>query len=281
MENTTEKPENQEGAAELHLLIHPLGTKTIPEFNMIPALREVGSLLTLARRGENLAPCSPRVLIKSAVVLLAACWEAYVEDMLSQGFDFLIHNVSSGKRLPKRLRQLVAKAIAKDKNELKVWDLADAGWRKELAAHASEMLERYVGRFNTPKAQNIQDIFHDVLGLADVTKTWGDFEDYTRNEARKQLDDFISVRGAIAHGDPDADEISAGDLGRFILLVVNLSIKTSSAVRKHVQEVTGKDMVEKYAGQKATFYTDPDTGREYTLVLEVEEGCQQEPENDK
>ena len=87
MGDTTEKSEDQEGAAELRLLIHPLGTKTIPEFNMIPALREVGSLLTLARRGQDLAPCSPRVLIRSAVVLLAACWEAYVEDMLTQGTE--------------------------------------------------------------------------------------------------------------------------------------------------------------------------------------------------
>jgi hypothetical protein len=266
------KPDNPEDAAEVSLLVHPLGTRTIPEFNMIPALREVGSLLSLAQCGENLGPCSPRVLIRSAVVLLAACWEAYVEDILTQGFDFLIHQVPSANRLPKRLRQLVAKAVAKDKNELKMWDLADAGWKDELAAHAAQMLKLYVGRFNTPKAQNIQDIFRDVLGMSDVTLNWGGFDDYTRDEARQRLDEFVSARGAIAHGDPDATEVSAGILGRFILLVVNLSIITSTAVRKHIQEVTDKDMVERYAGQKAIFYKDPDTGREYTLVFEIEEG---------
>lgn len=123
------------------------------------------------------------------------------------------------------------------------------------------MLERYVGRFNTPKAQNIQYIFRDVLGMADVTQNWGEFHDYTRDEARERLDEFISARGAIAHGDPDAAEITAEDLSQFILLVVELSIMTSTAVRKHVQAVTGKDMVEKYAGQKVTFYKDLDTGR--------------------
>ena len=137
------------------------------------------------------------------------------------------------------------------------------------------MLKRHVGRFNTPKAQSTQDIFHDVLGMSDVTQDWDEFDEYTRDQARQQLDEFIIARGAIAHGDSDAEDLSTADLSRFILLVVNLSIMTSKAVRKHVLETTGKNMVEKYAGQKVIFFTDPDTGREYPLVLEIEDENQE------
>jgi len=54
-------------------------------------------------------------------------------------------------------------------------------------------------------------------------------------------------------------------------LVMNLAIMTGDAVRKHVQQVTGKDMEEQYAGQRVTFCEDIDTGREHTLVFEIEE----------
>lgn len=274
-------PDEQSEATEARLIVHPIGTRTIPEFNMVPALREVGSLLELARRGAGLGTCSSRTIIRSAVVLLAACWEAYVEDLLTQAFDFLVANAPSGKHLPKRLRQLVAKAIADNKNELKMWDLAGSGWKNKLEAHAAEIIARHVGRFNTPKAQNTQDVFHNVLGIVDVTQEWGELGEHTREEAREQLNEFITARGAIAHGDPDAEEISDKELLRFINLVMNLAIMTGNVVRKHVQEITGKDMAEKYAGQRVIFYKDVETGRAHTVVLEIEEDSSQEPDRDK
>ena len=137
------------------------------------------------------------------------------------------------------------------------------------------MLVRHVGRFNTPKAQNVQNLFRDVLGMPNVTEQWGNFGEYTVDEARTRLDDLMTARGAIAHGDPDAQELSHQDVKGFVLLVVNLMIMTSSAARAHVKETTGKDMAERYAGQKVMFFKDTESGREFSLVLEVEQDNQQ------
>ena len=43
------------------------------------------------------------VLNKSAVVLITACWEAFVEDVATLGFDFLLSETDSHDNIPKKV----------------------------------------------------------------------------------------------------------------------------------------------------------------------------------
>lgn len=246
--------------------------KTLPEFNMIPAMREASSLLQLAERGMDLGTCcSPRVLVRSAVVLLAASWEAYVEDAVTQAVEFLCANAPSPACLPTKLKQVVAKALRENKNELAVWELAGSGWQEMLQRHTAELLDRYVCRFNTPKSERTRELFRDVLGLPDVTTLWGGLSGTTASEACGQLDKFLTMRGAIAHGASDAPEVSLEDAKQLHRLIIELVVQTSSAVKKHLKGITGRDIAERYAGQKVTFLRDPETGKEVPLVLDSRE----------
>src|SRR5438045_2500889 len=69
------------------------------------------------------------ILNKSAVVLLTACWEAFVEDTASGGFEFVLQETADPSGLAKGIKQRVAKLLKDDKHELRIWELAEKGWR--------------------------------------------------------------------------------------------------------------------------------------------------------
>src|SRR5438067_4776739 len=64
------------------------------------------------------------ILNKSAIVLVTACWEAFLEDCVSEAFAFMLAEVPDHSHLPKGLLKATAKLLKDDPNEIKVWDLA-------------------------------------------------------------------------------------------------------------------------------------------------------------
>lgn len=266
------KKQRDEEYAKVTLHMHPLGTKTIPIFNMVPSLKEVSSLLQLSKKGKNLEPCNSNIINKSAIVLLCACWEAYIEDTVLQSFDFLMENILSPTYLPKHLKQIIARSLRQDKNELKIWDMADDGWRNLLAKHKDVMLTKYLGHFNTPKPQNIDQLFLDVLGMSSITKKWKEIEGYSSDHVCELLNRFISIRGAIAHGANDIPCVSYEEIMDYLQLIVNLMVRTGSAVREYIKVTTGKDVAEKYKGTRVMFIKDSETNLEFPLIIKIEDG---------
>ena len=74
------------------------------------------------------------VLNKSGIVLLVACWEAFVEDLAVTSLEFMVNESADHRKLPRDLLELVG-----NKNQgLKAWSLAGNGWSMRL--FASEVL---------------------------------------------------------------------------------------------------------------------------------------------
>jgi hypothetical protein len=69
------------------------------------------------------------VLNKSAIVLICAFWEAYIEDVVAEGLAAIVTNAPDPGSLPEKLRKIVAKSIKTDVNELSPWALAGDGWK--------------------------------------------------------------------------------------------------------------------------------------------------------
>ena len=104
------------------------------------------------------------VLNKSAIVLITAIWEAYCEDLAKEALEHIVKNAPDSTALPKELKKRIAKELKEDKNEVMVWTLADPGWRIVLTKRLSNLAEERNRKLNTPKAQNIIDLFR--VGLA-------------------------------------------------------------------------------------------------------------------
>nr|QLG05154.1 hypothetical protein [Pseudomonas aeruginosa] len=86
------------------------------------------------------------------LIFVTACWESYIEDLAVEAFDFLLAHAPTAAAIPNKVKSLAIKDIKNDPNPLKLWDLADTGWQAILLAHKTEVHEKWLGKFNTPKS---------------------------------------------------------------------------------------------------------------------------------
>ena len=112
------------------------------------------------------------VLNKSAIVLITAFWEAYCEDLAEEALTHLIEKVPDATKLPKDLKKRIAAEIKKDQHELAVRDLADKGWQVRARTRLASLMAERKRSFNNPKSFYVDELFHDVIGLHNVSNEW-------------------------------------------------------------------------------------------------------------
>ena len=91
-----------------------------------------------------------QILHKSAIVLLVACWEAYVEDQATATLEHMISVAKDHKLCPKE----VLERVASNHSGLKAWDLAGSGWKRALHGNLKHVLAKTTGTLNTPKTKD-------------------------------------------------------------------------------------------------------------------------------
>lgn len=143
------------------------------------------------RRAGNL-----QSLNKAAVVLLCAAWESYIESILRECAERSIAAAGAPEEMIKPLSKLVGDHIRGHKNESAWVSAAGDGWRSLTRS----VIANRVGAFNTPKKGPISEIFSSTLGVKEIDRNW-EWHKCPRPMAANRLDDFVKLRGGIAHGD--------------------------------------------------------------------------------
>ncbi len=179
------------------------------------------------------------VLNKSAMVLITSYWEAFCEDLAEEALEHILTNSSSSDDLPLDIKKIISKELKKDQNELSVWEVADNKWKQFLSARLTKLKEERNRKLNTPKTSNIDDLFEKTLGLKNISSNWRWSRKLTINGAREKLDKFIELRGEIAHRGQPADSVKKAQVTDYREFIEKLASKTSSAVNKHVNDITG------------------------------------------
>lgn len=175
------------------------------------------------------------VLNKSAIVLLNACWEAFVEDCAKAAFEFMLKYTSDPKQLPKVVIKNVAVSLRASKNEIKVWDLAQDGWRDTLETYLLQMLHQH----STPNADNVDRLFDALLGAPAISDNWF-WQKMSVAQAKKRLDEYIKLRGAIAHRVSASKSVQKKDVTAYLDFINRLARHTANAIREHVNMLTTK-----------------------------------------
>lgn len=178
------------------------------------------------------------VLNKSAIVLITAIWEAFCEDLASEAVKLLVNQAKKAQFLPKYLKQKIANELKNDRNDLAIWRLADDGWRTEIATRLERLQAERNRRLNTPKSDEIDKLFREAIGLDKITNSWKLKTD-SANEARKKLDQYIELRGAIAHRGAAVKPCRSNDVRDYLMHVRRLAGATLEEVRRFLTEVTG------------------------------------------
>ena len=197
--------------------------------------QDIERLLELHQEKGGTSPGRRRgleVLNKSAIVLITSYWGAYCEDIATEGLEHIAQHGSSPDQLRKEIKQIIAKELKADPNVLSVWSLCGEGWKKILKTRLDNLRDQRNRKLNTPRTQNIDDLFLQALVLSSISSSWKWSKKMTIDRARNKLDKYVTLRGEIAHRG-----IAANGIKRLVS-------KTGGAVNSHVKKVTGKPLWE-------------------------------------
>ena len=101
------------------------------------------------------------------------------------------------------------------------------------------MQEERDRKLNTPKTANIDELFLNSLGIAKISSVWK-WQKMSVTSARKQLDDFVTLRGAVAHRGKSGETIKKKQADDYFAFVKKLAGKTGGRVGSHVKKITGE-----------------------------------------
>lgn len=196
--------------------------------------------LTLLKIHEKAAGSGPgrkvgvEVLNKSAIILVVASWEAYVEDTASSALSFMIEAGGRHNVFPNNVLERVA-----NKNQgLNSWKLAGDGWRQALRDNFSEVLSTTTGKLNTPKPAQVDDLFLKTIGLSQMSKNWY-WKGRSNTKCIAALEQLIELRGSIAHRVQHANKVWKKDVREAAELIGRLGEKTNNATHAHVVSLVG------------------------------------------
>jgi hypothetical protein len=179
------------------------------------------------------------VLNRAAIVFVTASWEAYVEDVATEAFDLLLANAPSADKIPAKVRTLASKELVDAPDKRRVWELADGGWRTVLQKHPDAAIAQWVQSLNTPRAEQVDQLFESLIGLTALHTRWS-WQGMNANDAKGKLDRYITIRGQIAHRVSHDESVYKNWGTDYLAHVERLVEKTDEAVASFVLDTVGK-----------------------------------------
>jgi hypothetical protein len=207
--------------------------------------RDIERLLEIHQGAGGTSPgrrYSLEVLNKSAIILITSFWEAYCEDIAAEGLEHIVKHSTSADSLSKKIKQIISKELKADSNELSIWSLCGEGWKQILQSRLERMREQRNRNLNTPKFENIDNLFLNALGIACISSSWKWAKKMTVTRAREKLDMYVALRGEIAHRGTALKPVTKPQVEDYFNFVKQLASKTGGAVNSHVMKITGKPL---------------------------------------
>lgn len=126
--------------------------------------------------------------------MLCAAWELYVEEVLVESVGYLTCSLDLPDRLPANVKGRLAQVAKNDPHAHGALRLCGNGWKDVYL----EAVKKDCSSLNTPKFGQVSELLEKWLGLsaADLENGW--------RHDRAALNDFVTLRGEIAHRGADA-----------------------------------------------------------------------------
>jgi hypothetical protein len=164
-------------------------------------------------------------ITRSGVVMLCAAWELYIEDVALESVRVLTKEALIPDFLPDSIRGKIAQKAKNDKHNFGALKLCGQGWRQVYI----DGVQEDVSNLNTPKFGNIKDIFSNWFDLPDISKVWTNDTDC--------LNEFVSLRGEIAHRGASAGYVTIVKLTEFSSLIQTFVNDTDNGLSEHLEKI--------------------------------------------
>jgi len=202
---------------------------------------EVRKLLDLSWQVGGRSPAHKQeidVLLKSAIVLLVACWEAFLEDLAKYAFEYILTNATTPDAFPASFLGQVSRDLKKESDDRRLWRLSGEGWKEVLREHKDEVLNRHVGNFNTPKPEQTDKMFEAMLGMKRLSDCWT-WPGCTPSLSREKLKGLVELRGSIAHRVSASQKVQRNTVSRHLDFVLRLAVHSNNHVEQFVRRQAG------------------------------------------
>ena len=167
-------------------------------------------------------------LTHGGVLVLCAAWELYVEEVAVEAAGFLVGPADSPDFLPDQIKGKIARVAKNDKHAHGALKLCGVGWKDVyLGAVRSDC-----DALNSPKFGNVSSIFSDWLSLdpEQIRLAWGD--DVER------INEFVVLRGEIAHRGADARYVRRDELIDLVDLVERTVISMDNLLARYLRTIS-------------------------------------------
>ena len=214
--------------------------------NLFSNMTEVDRLLEIHARvtkpGRGRKHAAVQVLHKSGIVLLVACWEAFVEDLAASALRLMIDKGDRHTIFPSEVLDRVASKY-QGKN---AWKLAGTGWKSAMNNHFREVLARTTGTLNTPKTEQVDELFSKVLGIPKLSSQWVWRGRTGSRSATEELDKLVTLRGSIAHRVQSSETVRKSTVSDARGLVGRLAVKSHNAINAYLESKIGGTPWDRY-----------------------------------
>lgn len=176
-------------------------------------------------------------LNRGAVILSVAAWEAFVEDLALNNARVFGMGLRRSSRMPEAVREpfLVwlhgttdfSKPSASTRDAM--WGLTGQGWRRSFRQYSKYR----VHRLGPPSPKNVRSLFRSLLGIEDITESWG-YRRWAPAIYCEKLDATLALRHRIAHGSIGNETVGKTKANDAIGLTSSLAHRCAHAVESHM-----------------------------------------------
>lgn len=162
------------------------------------------------------------------VLMLCAAWELYVEAVLEECAAFLVQGANLPDFLPDRIKGKIAQVANNDRHEHGALKLCGDGWKDVYVTSA----KLDCSKLNTPKFGAISGLFQDWLALEpkSVEDAW--------RRGKEELNQFVTVRGEIAHRGADAPYVRRTALSSYMEMIEDFVVDTDNLLARHLKLIS-------------------------------------------
>ncbi len=174
-------------------------------------------------------------ITRSAIVLLCAAWEYYIELLASNIIEYYCTK-KKVNTLPMINADNFLKFLQAEKNKGILKDAVEGNWSDALHAY----LDPRIKRLNTPNLNNIDDIFCGLgINLANVIQG---------QDIHNLLSSLITTRGDIAHKGARTIYPKIGEVKEYRNFIKNLIQYIDEELSQHLKDRHGKAPWQKISG---------------------------------
>lgn len=176
------------------------------------------------------------VLNKSGIVLITACWEAYIEDVCEECFDFFLQKCNEPNNFPVNARVAASQKLSSDSDKRKIWQLAGDGWKTVMKQNKENVIRKFTGNFNTPNPDNIDNLFEIVIGKKNISSIWK-WKGMSVKQAKNKLRKYLEIRGSIVHRTRHTNKITSAMVENYLSFIERLVIITDNGLRNYTKKI--------------------------------------------